>query len=626
MKQCNSSHKNAQDDNYICNPVTGNWVKKDGAIGKKILQGVTKKAISVKKCSPTHINAKNPAYICNPGTGNWVKKDGAVGKQILNKGKSKSIVKHGQCDPKHKNAKNSDYICNPGTGNWVKKDGVVGKKLLQTHPPTKVKSKSPPPKVKSKSPPPKVKSASPHVGSRQECSITTTGNDITVYYYEHKYKPHKGFKTFFGFKNDIVGIFTNVEDAKQVCKCINQNFNIPGWKLKEPYKVLKYRLNDVIYNLQTYDTITQIQGHSKEFLYIVYGQLASKTPITSLTVRELWCIGATTVVNIGKTKSKAYKFQYKLNTIFPTDNLNEKQIKPTSLYHNQMYKTDGKIPILDTLGIKYELWDNADNTKGTCVWHTISKALNMPIPEIAEKIKHMSKKVSPNMIVSKMGKTTNSLVYKKLLNYENEQFGIFPKYLCEIPKFAKDYAIITFYVNKITVGKTFKYTPRDPIVQCVFPTDNHPTKVIFTVSFKNSDGSGHHVLVKLKEHAGYSYTINNVKNIIDTLGDFCKKKFHKKNQEPQLKKNIQPLSPPQPKAKTLSKYSKLYVLYKPDSKLFNLLQQYSTSIKHDETKYELFNVNTSDIDDLVGKIKKLLKSNFKIVQGNLTNPLQTWIY
>lgn len=37
MKECNKKSPKASDPNYICNPETGLWVKKDGKIGKKIL-------------------------------------------------------------------------------------------------------------------------------------------------------------------------------------------------------------------------------------------------------------------------------------------------------------------------------------------------------------------------------------------------------------------------------------------------------------------------------------------------------------------------------------------------------------------------------------------------------------
>lgn len=126
---CNSNHKYAQDKNYICNPETGNWVKKDGVVGKKIL-GKTKKT----GCSQNHKHAKDKNYICNPKTWNWVKKDGAVGKKLLGASGGGSGKK--ECNPNNKNAKDKNYICNPETGKWVKKDGAVGKQILL------VKSKS----------------------------------------------------------------------------------------------------------------------------------------------------------------------------------------------------------------------------------------------------------------------------------------------------------------------------------------------------------------------------------------------------------------------------------------------------------------------------------------------------
>ncbi len=53
----------------IVNPITGRCVKRDGAIGKKILENTN------KKCKA--------GEIVNPTTGRCVKRDGAIGKKIL---------------------------------------------------------------------------------------------------------------------------------------------------------------------------------------------------------------------------------------------------------------------------------------------------------------------------------------------------------------------------------------------------------------------------------------------------------------------------------------------------------------------------------------------------------------
>jgi hypothetical protein len=340
-KKCNSNHKNTQDKNYICNPQTGNWVKKDGVVGKKIL-GKTKKT----ECSPNHKYAKDKNYICNPKTWNWVKKDGVVGKKLLGGSGGENVGGPKECNPKYKKGEN--YICNPETGKWVKKDGVVGKKIL---------------------------------------------------------------------------------------------------------------------------------GHKK-----------------------------------------------KMNS--PKHSVKSTSSVPMSLYYYDMFQVKEKVPFLDNKKIKYQIWDNHDNKMGTCVWHVISKALNTPIPEIAKKIKNMSQKVHPNMIMSKEGKTTNSLVYKKLMNYEKEEFGVPFHHFCEFPKFAKEYAIITFPVFKKTYTNVNKIVYMSGIPQCVYPLGKYATKVIFTLWLMNENtGASHLLLIKLQEYDGYSYTISDIQPIFDKINVGCAKKI-----------------------------------------------------------------------------------------------------
>jgi hypothetical protein len=46
-------------------------------------------SVSKKKCKSTGKNANNKDYICNPVSGRWVKKSGAAGKKLMMKKKSK---------------------------------------------------------------------------------------------------------------------------------------------------------------------------------------------------------------------------------------------------------------------------------------------------------------------------------------------------------------------------------------------------------------------------------------------------------------------------------------------------------------------------------------------------------
>ena len=109
-KNCNEGYECPQDK--ICNPPTGKCVTKKGAIGKKILESSKpkndtslKEANEVDKKKPVEkINSSKNCNddficpedkICNPKTGKCVKKDGKIGKELVNqqKGGKKVILK-----------------------------------------------------------------------------------------------------------------------------------------------------------------------------------------------------------------------------------------------------------------------------------------------------------------------------------------------------------------------------------------------------------------------------------------------------------------------------------------------------------------------------------------------------
>ena len=77
-RNCSKKSKNANDRNYICNPKTGRWVRKDGPTGKLLL--VPKGGR--KSCNKKSKNANDRNYICNPISGRWVRKNGPTGKQL----------------------------------------------------------------------------------------------------------------------------------------------------------------------------------------------------------------------------------------------------------------------------------------------------------------------------------------------------------------------------------------------------------------------------------------------------------------------------------------------------------------------------------------------------------------
>ena len=68
-KQCPPNSPKAQDPNYICNPQSGRWIKKDGACARKLKIGTFS-----SPCPSNSPKAKDPNYMCNPKTGRWIKK------------------------------------------------------------------------------------------------------------------------------------------------------------------------------------------------------------------------------------------------------------------------------------------------------------------------------------------------------------------------------------------------------------------------------------------------------------------------------------------------------------------------------------------------------------------------
>lgn len=100
-KECNPDHWKAHDSNYICNLETGRWVKKDDDIGVhvRLVKGERKKKKKCKgKSSKRYAKDRqgNLIYVCNPDTGEYVKRSGVIGQRILleRKLKRKRKTKH----------------------------------------------------------------------------------------------------------------------------------------------------------------------------------------------------------------------------------------------------------------------------------------------------------------------------------------------------------------------------------------------------------------------------------------------------------------------------------------------------------------------------------------------------
>jgi len=193
-KECSQKSKLAKDPAYVCNPLTGRWIKKGGDIHttlvkkgilkaepikssiqssettvKKTLaikppsqvsETTVKKTLAIKQgahppsestsllpCSQKSILANNPAYICNPVTGNWIKKGGEAHLTLIKKGilkeqsgeqitttvpsvkpiKEKIPIPLKQCVGKPK----ENQVCDPLEGQWIEKCGIQYQKLIE---------------------------------------------------------------------------------------------------------------------------------------------------------------------------------------------------------------------------------------------------------------------------------------------------------------------------------------------------------------------------------------------------------------------------------------------------------------------------------------------------------------
>jgi hypothetical protein len=151
----------------------------------------------------------------------------------------------------------------------------------------------------------------------------------------------------------------------------------------------------------------------------------------------------------------------------------------SNLYKEMLYKTKEeyklKIPILDKLKVSYETWGNKDNTAGTCFWHAISAALNIPIKKIASDIKQMTPDL-PHFI--KKDFKTKEKVAKHLQYYREREFGVNSPSFCIIPMVYKNTMVVIFSMEEITPGKLelqkilfLTSTPENKIENVIFLCD-----------------------------------------------------------------------------------------------------------------------------------------------------------
>lgn len=188
-----------------------------------------------------------------------------------------------------------------------------------------------------------------------------------------------------------------------------------------------------------------------------------------------------------RTDDKSHVYKMVKHKVIP-DYMEIDAKRNPKLYDKILYKSKKEynltIPILDKYGIKYETWNNPDNTSGTCFWHATSKALSIPIDELTKQIEVLKHELPP--VMKKMYKT-RYLIANRLSDYKRKSFGVSPIDFCMVPKLAPDTALVVFYIYEET-PKHFKAYPK--AVKCYAPKNGiKPTKVVFmcNMTFINLD-------------------------------------------------------------------------------------------------------------------------------------------
>lgn len=180
-----------------------------------------------------------------------------------------------------------------------------------------------------------------------------------------------------------------------------------------------------------------------------------------------------------------------------------------NLYSESLYKSDYniKIPILDSYGIKYNTWNNRDNTAGTCFWHAISKGFGIPFDDLSNKIETLKADLpkqpkfdfknipdAQRKDLEMNAKAFQSRGFLAETLRKRKRLGVFSSQYCIAPRIFPDTALVVFFVYEYQPGK---FKSRDPVVVCYAPPNNQiPTKVIFLCdilfyNFYTKEWSGH---------------------------------------------------------------------------------------------------------------------------------------
>lgn len=139
-QDCREEHKCSS--NKICNTKTGRCVKKQGKIGKTILNMKNKSPVIQPQQNPIKSPCKklcDPDKICNDKTKRCVQRSGKIGKSILEEQKipvipiSKISISPKPVKSPCKKLCKSNEICNPKSGRCVSRNGKIGKSIITDH-------------------------------------------------------------------------------------------------------------------------------------------------------------------------------------------------------------------------------------------------------------------------------------------------------------------------------------------------------------------------------------------------------------------------------------------------------------------------------------------------------------
>ena len=212
------------------------------------------------------------------------------------------------------------------------------------------------------------------------------------------------------------------------------------------------------------------------------------------------------------------------------------------IYNDILYKSKRvynlNIPILDKLGIKYETWNNPNNTAGTCFWHATSKALGIPMDELTKKIETLKSELPPCM---KKKYKTRTAIANQLSDYKINGFGVNPTDYCILSKLEPDVALVVFYVieNCIETDESFHpltgkpnksfIHPSTGAVTCYGPKNGiKPTKVVFMCDIllvtEQGDVLAHIEIMTLNNKNLHGTWMYNIKNVAIELKSILKHK------------------------------------------------------------------------------------------------------